>query len=102
MNYFPYYGNATPQSPFQDVKFVTTEEARGYMVMPNASALLIDRQNSIAIVKTADNLGQSVSQQYRFEKIEHKSTEASFVTIEQYNELLNKVNEIQKRLGGNE
>ena len=62
------------EAPFYDVRFVTQEEAKAYIVMPNTRALLIDRQGGVAHLKTADNMGQSVTQYFRFEPINADGT----------------------------
>ena len=106
-NFFPYqnpYGQPVqprPQYdvPFQDVRFVTAEEAKGFMVMPNAKVLLIDRQNKVATVKCADQMGQSTTQQFKFEVLgEQPQVQPVYVTIEQYNELLTQIESIKKAL----
>lgn len=117
--YQPMYQQARPQpqptqaigSPFQDVRFVTAEEARGFIVMPNSNALLIDRQSKIATVKISDAMGQSTTQLYKFEPIQEGATAPQIdlslfakknevVTIEQYNALVEQLAQIQKVLGG--
>ena len=109
--------------PLQDVRFVTSEEAKAFIVMPNTRALLIDRQGGIAHLKSADNMGQSQTQYFRFEPINADGTpikpqepapqinldeyikkqeieKFGFVTVAQYNELAQKLEQIQKRLEG--
>ena len=54
--------------PILDIKFVTSEEAKSYIVFPNTNVLLIDRQNKIAYLKSADNLGQSSMRGFRYEE----------------------------------
>lgn len=108
--------------PIQDIRFVTSEEAKAYIVMPNTKALLIDR-NGVAYLKTADAMGQSQTQYFRFEPINADGTpikpqdptpqinldeyikkqdleKFGFVTIEQYNALAQKLEQIQKQLAG--
>lgn len=106
-NFFPYqnpYGQPVqprPQYdvPFQDVRFVTAEEAKGYMVMPNGKALLIDRQNKIATVKVADPMGQSTTQQFKFEVLsEQPQAQPVYVTMEQYNDLLAQIESLKKAM----
>lgn len=110
------------ETPIQDVRFVTSEEAKAYIVMPNSKALLIDK-SGIAYLKSADNMGQSQTQYYRFEAVnadgtplqpQEPNTQADlaqfvkkdeleklgFVTISQYNELAQKLENIQKQLSG--
>lgn len=67
----PTYVQPQPQPmvyemPIQAVKFVTEDEAKAYIVMPNQRVLLIDRVNGVAYDKSADSLGQSKSKMYQF------------------------------------
>jgi hypothetical protein len=90
------------ETPIQDVRFVTSEEAKAFIVMPNSKALLIDPKGGMAHLKAADNMGQSVTQHFKFEQVnidgspikkQEKREEVDFtqfVTISQYNELLTK------------
>lgn len=110
------------EMPIQDVRFVTSEEAKAYIVMPNSKALLIDR-DGMAYLKTADNMGQSQTDYFRFERVNADGTpiaiqksapeinfddfikkddleKLGFITVSQYNELLQKVEQIQKILDG--
>lgn len=62
--------NAPTQSfPIKDIRFVTSDEAKAFIVMPNSNALLIDTVNGIAYFKSADNVGQSITETYRFTKM---------------------------------
>lgn len=57
------------QAPIQAIQFATAEEAKAFIVMPNTSALLIDKNSGIAHLKSADNLGQSVTSYYKFTEV---------------------------------
>lgn len=57
------------EMPIQDIRFVTAEEAKAFIVMPNTSVLLIDKSSGIAQLKSADNMGQSNSKHFRFEEV---------------------------------
>lgn len=108
------------ETPIQDVRFVTSEEAKAFIVMPNSKALLIDK-SGMAYLKTADNMGQSQTQCFRFEAVNAdgtpvtpaKTTETvnfddfvkkddlqkfGFATVEQHRELAQKLAQIQARL----
>jgi hypothetical protein len=41
------------ETPIQDIRFVTSEEAKAFIVMPNSKALLIDKNSGVAHLKTA-------------------------------------------------
>lgn len=108
--------------PIQDIRFVTAEEAKAFIVMPNTKVLLIDR-NGMAYMKTADNMGQSQTQYFRFEPVNADGTpikpqeetpsislddfvkldqlkDMGFATREQLDALSAKLEKIQQRLDG--
>ena len=116
------------ETPIQDIRFVTSEEAKAFIVMPNSKALLIDKNGGVAHLKTADNMGQSVTQYFKFEQVNADGTPlkpqeptpqvdyANFVTkdqlnglptaeqyqqlVAQYNTLLDQVNTMKKIIAG--
>ena len=61
--------------PLRETKFVTSEEAKAYIVMPNSASLLIDKQQGLAYLKTADNMGQSFMECYSFKKQDGKQSQ---------------------------
>ena len=111
------------QVPLQDVRFVTSEEARAFMVYPNTRVLLIDRHSGVAHLKSADAMGQSQTQFFRFEQVNEDGTpikpqttstqvnfedfvrksdiaSLGFVTMEQYADLAQKLEQMQRRMEG--
>lgn len=68
-----YQQQSTNDIPIQGVKFVTGDEAKAFIVMPNTRVLLMDKSNSIFYIKSADSLGQSTTETFRFEKVENNS-----------------------------
>jgi hypothetical protein len=109
------------ETPIQDIRFVTSEEAKAFIVMPNSKALLIDKNGGVAHLKTADNMGQSVTQYFRFEQINadgspikpkeptpqvdfeqfaKKEELNGFATVEQYNALVEQLNIMKKMIVG--
>lgn len=95
------------ETPIQDIRFVTSEEAKAFIVMPNTRALLIDKNGGVAHLKTADNMGQSVTQYFKFEQVNADGSPlkpqeptpqvdySQFVTLSQYNDLLTQFNELR-------
>ena len=61
--------------PFNDIKFVTEDEAKGYILFPNTRVMLLDRDKSVFYIKTADSLGKSALEGYKYTKIEDKSSD---------------------------
>lgn len=105
-------------APIQDVRFVTSEEAKAFIVMPNSKALLIDKGNGIAHLKMADNMGQSVTHCFKFQQINPDGSPIApketpqpldadkfakredlegFVSIQQYEELASKLKELSEQ-----
>jgi hypothetical protein len=82
---YPQYQQPTyPQQPieqkFQDIKFLNAEQIKAYIVLPNTKEMLIDRENSMAYIVSADNMGNSTIKKYSFvdlnePKVEEKQPE---------------------------
>ena len=125
----PQYGmpNMMPQQPMQsadfpiqELRFVNEAEASAYIVAPNTSALLIDKQSGVAHVKSADATGKSFAKHFRFVEVNEDGTPKKdeiaqtidmsdflkksdieamgFVTAEQHKQMLSKIEELQKQL----
>ena len=111
------------ETPIQDIKFVNRAQAEAYIVFPNTKVMLIDTENGMVHIKTADNMGQTKTDYFRFEAVNADGSpikpqeptpqvdfnefvkveqlkEFGFVTIEQYNALAQKMEMIQKKLEG--
>lgn len=107
------------ETPIQDIRFVTSKEAEAFIVMPNGKALLIDKNGGMAHLKTADNMGQSITQYFKFEQVNAdgspiKPQETTpqmdfnqfakredlnrFATIQQYNALAEQYNTLLAKL----
>lgn len=61
--------------PFNDIKFVTADEAKAYIVMPNTKVMLMDRDKSVFYIKSADSLGKSTLEGFKYSPIDEKSEE---------------------------
>lgn len=115
--------SAPMELPIQDIKFVNKAQAEAYIVFPNTKVMLIDKESGFVYVKTADGMGQTKTDYFRFEGVNAdgspiKAQEPTpkvdfnqfikkedlekfgFVTIEQYNSLAQRLEQIQKRLEG--
>lgn len=109
--------------PIQDIKYVNKAQAEAYIVFPNSKVMLIDKESGIVYIKTADGMGQSKTDYFRFEPINADGSpikpqeptpqvdfdqfikkedleKLGFVTVSQYNELAQRLEQIQKRLEG--
>ena len=114
--------------PFNDIKFVTADEAKAYIVMPNTKVMLMDRDKSIFYIKSADAMGKSTLEGFKYSKIDENSTEtqtaefdtkefvkiddlkdfitkndiSNFITRDDLKEIDTKLENIQKRIKINE
>ena len=109
--------------PIQDIKYVNKAQAEAYIVFPNTKVMLIDKESGIAYVKTADGMGQTQTDYFRFDKVNADGTpikpqepipqvnfdefikkedleNAGFATVSQYNELAQRLDQIQKQIMG--
>ncbi len=109
--------------PIQDIKYVNKAQAEAYIVFPNTKVMLIDKESGIVYVKTADGMGQSKTEYFRFEPINSDGSpikpqeplpqvdfeqfvkidqlkNMGFVTFAQFQEFTQKLEQIQKRLEG--
>ena len=109
--------------PIQDIKFVNKAQADAYIVFPNTKVMLIDRDGGFVYVKTADGMGQTQTDYFRFDRVNADGTpikaqepipqvnfeefikkddleKFGFVTVSQYNELAQKLEQIQKQIAG--
>ena len=111
------------ETPIQDIKFVNRAQAEAYIVFPNTKVMLIDTENGMAYIKTADGMGQTQTDYFRFDKVNADGSpikpqeptpqvnlddfvrvdqigKLGFVTIDQYNSLVQKFDTLQKKLEG--
>jgi hypothetical protein len=59
----------TENIPIVDIRFVSTEEAKGFIMFPNTAVLLIDKPNNIAYLKVANGNAQSTMRPFKFQEI---------------------------------
>jgi hypothetical protein len=111
------------EMPIQDIKYVNKAQAEAYIVFPNTKVMLIDKESGIVYLKTADGMGQTQTDYFRFDRVNADGSpikpqepipqvnfddfikkedleKLGFVTVAQYNELAQRMEQIQKRLEG--
>lgn len=98
------------ETPIQDIKFVNKAQAEAYIVFPNAKVMLIDTENGMAYIKTADNMGQTKTDYFRFEPINADGSPikpqeptpqvdfSEFVKVDEFKALQAKFDQLIKRL----
>lgn len=97
--------------PIQEVRFVNADEANAFIVMPNTKVMLIDKNNGVVYVKSADAMGQSSKELYKFEKVDSldavSSKESNFVKKDDLagfaekadiKELVDRIDRLQKQI----
>lgn len=113
----------TPEMPIQDIKFVNKAQAEAYIVFPNTKVMLIDKESGLVYVKTADSMGQTQTDYFRFDKVNADGSpikaqeptpqvnyddfirkdqlgKLNFATAEQFETLSKKIEQIQRQIAG--
>lgn len=77
-NYYQQPQMVQPQNnmPFNDVRFATIEEAKAYIMLPNTKVMFMDRDNSVFYIKSADSLGKSTIEAFKYARIENNPNES--------------------------
>lgn len=94
-----------PQVQKPNFDFVNgIEGAKSYRLMPNQSAILLDNENSLLYIKSANALGQSSIEYYSIQKTSEDAVkgtpkkDASFVSREDFDELVKKVTLMERAM----
>lgn len=98
-NYYQQPQMVQPQQtnmPFNDVRFATIEEAKAYIMLPNTKVMFMDRDNSVFYIKSADSLGKSTIEAFKYartennpnESVSHEIDTKDFVKIEDLKDYL--------------
>lgn len=69
--------------PIQGIKFLTADEIKAYIVMPNTKEMLIDTANGVAYIKSADQMGQSSVKMFKFEETTEEAINGEIKAKEQ-------------------
>lgn len=111
------------EMPIQDIKFVNKAQAEAYIVFPNTKVMLIDKESGLVYVKTADNMGQTQTEYFRYDKVNADGSpikaqeptpqvnyddfvrkdqlgKLNFATAEQFETLSKKIEQIQRQIAG--
>lgn len=62
----PNYQPMPIEQKFQDIKFLNAEQIKAYIVLPGTKEMLIDKENNMAYIVSADNMGNSTIKKYSF------------------------------------
>lgn len=68
-NFIPRQQYSYTQEKLSVLSYASEEEVRGYILQPNTQVFAIDREKPFFYIKTADNLGRSTVNKYKFEQV---------------------------------
>ena len=108
------------EMPIQYVGYGTLKEAEAYILMPNAKAIFIDKTNGMYYEKASNNEGQSFIKHFKevtksdktsqkqekqentidYSSFAKKEDLGAFVSIEEYNKLWHKIQQLENQIGG--
>ena len=105
----PTYQPPQPQPQVQKPLFDFVngvEGAKSYRLLPNQSAILLDNDNSLMYIKTANALGQSAIEYYSIQKTTEESLRgtpkqepsASYVSRDDFDALVKKVTLMERAM----
>ena len=66
----------TTSVPFNEVRFATLKEAEAYIVVPNTKVMFMDRDNSVFYIKSADSLGKSTLEGFKYTRLDNSPSES--------------------------
>lgn len=108
--------NTQYDKQIQDVRFVSEKDAHDYILLPNTRVMLIDRDNSVFYIKSADSLGTQTMEAFKFTKLKEKANDvvssidtkdfvkrediANFITKDELKEFEIKLDKFQKQIIG--
>lgn len=108
-----------PQNaPFNQVVYGTYDQAKGYIVTPNMSAMFIDPDKSEVYIRKADGLGKQALETYKYSSLDKSLNEAEnkptaqdfgvkpeqlkdFLTRKDLDDIYSKIEELKKKINLN-
>ena len=104
--YYPQMQQVQPmQQPvemaFNDVRFLTEEQIKAFIVMPSTRVLLIDKQNKIAYIESCDNMGNLSTQRFAFDSLDKPAEQVDynqFATKKDFESLNEQIKALQDKL----
>ena len=74
-----------PQSQeqqIQNIRFLNAQQIQAYIPFPNTKEVLVDNENGLAYVVSADNMGISTTKKYSFKDLNEPKTEEKHPEID--------------------
>jgi hypothetical protein len=63
------------EQKIQDIKFLNAEQIKAYIVLPNTKEVLVDNENGLAYLVSADSMGVSTARKFSFKSLDEPKTE---------------------------
>lgn len=75
--YMPNYQQPQQQTemPFSDIRYLNAEQIKGYIPPIGSRVMLIDKDNGLAYIESADNMGNLYKQTYSFASIDKQDNQ---------------------------
>lgn len=71
------------------ITYATEEEVKAYILPPNAQLLALDREKSVFYIKSSDNLGRSMTEVFKYDKVTNEPDKSqNFVTKDDLSNLI--------------
>ena len=64
-----------PEPQIQNIKYLNAEQIKAYIVMPNTKEVLVDNENNLAYVVSADNMGITTKKSFSFKSLDEPKAE---------------------------
>jgi hypothetical protein len=71
----PVVQQSVQEQQIQGIRFLNAEQIKGYISFPNTKEVLVDMENGLAYVVSADNMGISTSKKFSFKSLDEPKTE---------------------------
>ena len=85
---------APAELPITAVRFLTADQIKGYIVLPNSKEMLIDKESGLAYIRSANQMGESETKTYKFEELDAKAEpekKVEYVKAESFDEYVKKL-----------
>lgn len=80
--YMPQQAQQFQNNAFSKVIYGTLDEAKAYILTPNESIMIINKELGEFYVKTADVMGKSVLEGFKYSKIDNNATQSVSAEID--------------------
>lgn len=80
--YVPQQTQQFQTNAFSKVLYGTIDEAKAYMLLPNENIMIINKELGEFYVKTADTMGKSILEAFKYAKIDNNPSQAVSAEID--------------------